>query len=198
MAKGKKWRDVRLLSFDMQTVEFAYASVSSCRPFVDDILCHLLQDYTVLITCTDQLSPTGGSFELRFSRCTPSPTLLQPSSLAPSQISFQNHQLRTNPHEQAEPYLRHVLRHGPLASSLDRLVELLRNTLPIAVELESIGRSSHDVKHSPGRGRGRPHTAVKAGTSELLITTHVKGLGWWRVLYGDFRYSSSPFYSHIH
>lgn len=27
MAKEKKWADVRLLSFDLQTVEFAYAAV---------------------------------------------------------------------------------------------------------------------------------------------------------------------------
>ncbi|KAG1744781.1 mediator complex subunit MED14-domain-containing protein [Suillus lakei] len=172
MAKEKKWGDVRLLSFDLQTVEFAYAS-----------------DYTVLITCTDQLSPTGGSFELRFSRCTPSPTLLQPSSLAPPQLRFPNHQLRTNPHEEAEPYLRHVLRHGPLASSLDRLVELLRNTLPIAVELEHMRASSHDAKQSPGRGRGRPRIAVKIGATEPWVDTYVKGLGWWRVLYGDLRHA---------
>lgn len=172
MAKGKKWPDVRLLSFDLQTVEFAYAS-----------------DYTVLITCTDQLSPTGGSFELRFSRCAPSPTLLQPSSLAPPQLRFPNHQLRTNPHEEAEPYLRHVLRHGPLASSLDRLVELLRNTLPIAVELEHMRASSRDAKQSPGRGRGRPRIAVKTDISEPWVDTYVKGLGWWRVLYGDLRHA---------
>ncbi|KAG1871755.1 mediator complex subunit MED14-domain-containing protein [Suillus subalutaceus] len=172
MAKGKKWPDVRLLSFDLQTVEFAYAS-----------------DYTVLITCTDQLSPTGGSFELRFSRCAPSPTLLQPSSLAPPHLRFSNHQLRTNPHEEAEPYLCHVLRHGPLASSLDRLVELLRNTLPIAVELEHMRASSRDTKQSPGRGRGRPRIAATTGTSEPWVDTYVKGLGWWRVLYGDLRHA---------
>lgn len=172
MAKGKKWPDVRLLSFDLQTVEFAYAS-----------------DYTVLITCTDQLSPTGGSFELRFSRCAPSPTLLQPSSLAPPQLRFPNHQLRTNPHEEAEPYLRHVLRHGPLASSLDRLVGLLRGTLPIAVELEHMRANSRDVKQSPGRGRGQPRIAVRTGTSEPWVDTYVKGLGWWRVLYGDLRHA---------
>ncbi|KAG1750599.1 mediator complex subunit MED14-domain-containing protein [Suillus paluster] len=172
MAKEKKWRDVRLLSFDLQTVEFAYAS-----------------DYTVLITCTDQLSPTGGSFELRFSRCTPSPTHPQPSSLAPPQLGFPNHHLRTNPHEQAEPYLRHVLRHGPLSSSLDRLVELLRNTLPIAVELEHINASARDLKQSPGRGRGRPRIAGKTAPSEPWVDTYVKGLGWWRVLYGDLRHA---------
>lgn len=29
MAKEKQWQDVRLLSFDLQTVEFAYALVRS-------------------------------------------------------------------------------------------------------------------------------------------------------------------------
>lgn len=33
MAKDKKWGDVHLLSFDLQTVEFAYAAVS--YPFGD-------------------------------------------------------------------------------------------------------------------------------------------------------------------
>lgn len=31
MAKIKRWRDVRLLSFDLQTVEFAYSSASHPR-----------------------------------------------------------------------------------------------------------------------------------------------------------------------
>lgn len=155
-----------------------------------------LQDYTVLITCTDQLSPTGGSFELRFSRCAPSPTLLQPSSLAPPQFRFPNHQLRTNPHEEAEPYLRHVLRHGPLASSLNRLVELLRGTLPIAVELEHMRANYRDVKQLPGRGRGQPRIAVRTGTFEPWVDTYVKGLGWWRVLYGDLRCGSSLYVHH--
>ncbi|KAH9924917.1 MED14-domain-containing protein [Fomitopsis serialis] len=51
MATERHWSDVRLLSFDLQTVEFAYAA-----------------DYTISITCTDQLSPTGGSYDLQFSR----------------------------------------------------------------------------------------------------------------------------------
>ncbi|KAG9311953.1 hypothetical protein JVU11DRAFT_7216 [Chiua virens] len=65
MAKEKKWRDVRLPSFDLQTVEFAYS------------------DYTVLISCTDQLFPAGSSFDLRFSRCAPSPAPLNPKALTP-------------------------------------------------------------------------------------------------------------------
>ncbi|KAH9963764.1 mediator complex subunit MED14-domain-containing protein [Russula dissimulans] len=50
MAKEKQWEDVRLLSFDLQTVEFTYAS-----------------DYTLSISCKDQLF-TGGSYNLRFGR----------------------------------------------------------------------------------------------------------------------------------
>jgi hypothetical protein len=33
MAKETHWEDVRLLSFDLQTVEFAYALVSAIDPF---------------------------------------------------------------------------------------------------------------------------------------------------------------------
>ena len=33
MAKVRSWHDVRLLSFDLQTVEFAYAAVCSSRIF---------------------------------------------------------------------------------------------------------------------------------------------------------------------
>ncbi|KAI9510089.1 mediator complex subunit MED14-domain-containing protein [Russula earlei] len=46
----KQWEDVRLLSFDLQTVEFTYAA-----------------DYTLSISCKDQLL-TGGSYNLRFGR----------------------------------------------------------------------------------------------------------------------------------
>ncbi|KAI9442706.1 MED14-domain-containing protein [Lactarius indigo] len=58
MAKAKQWEDVRLLSFDLQTVEFTYAS--DCYP----------QDYTLSISCKDQLL-TGGSYCLRFGRLPP-------------------------------------------------------------------------------------------------------------------------------
>lgn len=50
MAKAKQWDDVRLLSFDLQTVEFTYAS-----------------DYTLSISCKDQLL-MGGSYCLQFGR----------------------------------------------------------------------------------------------------------------------------------
>ncbi|EGO25140.1 hypothetical protein SERLADRAFT_414850 [Serpula lacrymans var. lacrymans S7.9] len=167
MAEDGKWPDVRLLSFDLQTVEFAYA-----------------HDYTVSIRCMDQLSPTGGSFDLRFSRCPPS----DPQARATSPPPFQD---RKNPHEDVEPFLQQILRHGPLTSSLHRLVELLRDTLPIVVEIERMrlepGSSS---SMSPNRGRGKGKgKAVVGWENEPWVETFVKGLGWYRVLYGDLRHA---------
>jgi mediator of RNA polymerase II transcription subunit 14 len=105
-----------------------------------------LKDYTVSISCEDQLS-TGGNFDLRFSRCD--------SGLD----SF-------NPHDDAEPFLRNILRHGHgrLAPSLHRLVTFLRETLPIAVELEEIRQQS-----------------------EGAVDTFAKAAGWYRLLFGDSR-----------
>lgn len=91
---------------------------------------------------------TGGNFDLRFSRC------------EPNVDNF-------NPHDDAEPFLRNILRHGQgrLAPSLHRLVTFLRQTLPIAVELEEIRQQSQ-------------------GT----VDTFAKAAGWYRLLFGDSRY----------
>jgi hypothetical protein len=56
MAKQMKWHDVRLLSFDLQTVEFAYAQVGFCPSYIlfDLIFCtglrciHLLRGSTFI------------------------------------------------------------------------------------------------------------------------------------------------------
>ncbi|KAJ7072524.1 mediator complex subunit MED14-domain-containing protein [Mycena amicta] len=64
MSKEKTWSDIRLLSFDLQTVSFAYSS-----------------DYVVAISCEDQVS-TGGKFDLRFSRCEPNADALNPHDAA--------------------------------------------------------------------------------------------------------------------
>ena len=97
MSRKKRWSDVRLLSFDLQTVEFAYAA-----------------DYTLSITCTDQLSPIGGTYDLQFSRITREQT-----STGEDQPY--------NPHEDLEPYLRRLLQHGPLAPSSLRPKSLILN-----------------------------------------------------------------------
>ena len=74
-----------------------------------------------------------------------------------------------NPHEDAEPFLRDILRHahGRLAPSLHLLVTLLRDTLPIVVELEAIRKE--------GRQHGR------------RFDIFAKAAGWYRLLYGDFK-----------
>jgi mediator of RNA polymerase II transcription subunit 14 len=81
---------------------------------------------------------------------------------------------RTNPHDDAEPFLRNILRHGHgrLAPSLHRLVTLLRDTLPIVTELAEIrSKSDHEG---------------------LNIDTFAKAAGWYRLLYGDMRFVWIP------
>jgi mediator of RNA polymerase II transcription subunit 14 len=75
-----------------------------------------------------------------------------------------------NPHDEAEPYLRTILRqiNGRLAPSLHRLVSILRDTLPIIVVLEDIR------KNDEARGKS--------------IDTFAKSAGWYRLLYSDMRY----------
>ncbi|KZT67209.1 MED14-domain-containing protein [Daedalea quercina L-15889] len=141
MATAKHWADVRLLSFDLQTVEFAYAG-----------------DYTVSITCTDQLSPTGGSYDLLFSR-----TGDRGGNMDMDMDD------RCNPHEDLEPFLRNVLRHGRLVPSLQRLVRLLRDSLSVVVELEDIRQM---VTRAPEN-----------------VDVFPKAAGWFRILYGDFRHA---------
>jgi mediator of RNA polymerase II transcription subunit 14 len=120
-----------------------------------------MQDYTVSITCIDQLSPTGGSFELRFSR----------TRLGDGVSDDED---RYNPHECAEPFLRGVLRQGQgrLAPAMQHLVGLLRDTLPIVVELDAISR-------------GKTEKGTQGGVGD--VDTFAKTAGWYRVLYGDLR-----------
>jgi mediator of RNA polymerase II transcription subunit 14 len=161
MAKETKWHDVRLLSFDLQTVEFSYAHVRIALAFSRVSYSPNFQDYTVSIACQDQLSPTGGNFDLDFSRIPPNGAT---RTDGPADTF--------NPHEDAEPFLRDILRHGHgrLAPSLHRLVTLLRDTLPIVVELEAIRKE--------GRQKGRN------------LDIFAKAAGWYRLLYGDLKYVS--------
>ncbi|EJF55792.1 MED14-domain-containing protein [Dichomitus squalens LYAD-421 SS1] len=136
------WTDVRLISFDLQTVEFAYAD-----------------NYSVSLTCTDQLATNRSSYHLRFSRV-PSDDFMQ--------VDDELDALH-NPHEDAEVYLCNLLGHGKLSTALHRLVALLRETLPVVAELEDI--------------------RVKAAQQGHLIDTFPKSAGWFRILYGDLRHA---------
>lgn len=167
MSKDKQWNGLQLLSFDLQTVEFAYAEV---RRTLALLFLHLLtlrsaiQDYAVSISVTDQLTATGGAFDLRFSRCPHAPWISQHQQRDPPNINTGD---LYNPHDDAEPFLRPVLQHARLAPSLQRLVSLLRETLPIAAELEEMRLQSER------EGGG--------------LDTFAKAAGWYRVLYGDLR-----------
>ncbi|KAF9559893.1 MED14-domain-containing protein [Agrocybe pediades] len=142
MARLPEWDGVRLLSFDLKTVEFVYA-----------------QDYTIAIRCEDQLSPGGGNFDLEFSRVRPNDTMD-----ADDEREF-------NPHEDAEPFLRDLMKHahGNLVPCLKSLVTLLRETLPIVTELEVI---REDCEHN---GRN--------------VDIFAKAAGWYRLLYSDLRHA---------
>lgn len=101
----------------------------------------------------------GGNFDLRFSRCRP--------SIAHGGEGT-NHDM-FNPHDDAEPFLRNILRHGHgrLAPSLHRFVTILRDTLPIVAELEEIRLQSEKENRS--------------------VDAFAKAAGWYRLLYGDLR-----------
>lgn len=129
------------------------------------------QNYTVSITCEDQLSPTGGNFALRFARRR-LPAALTPSTRGVPMDEDISEEDLFNPHDDAEPFFRDILRqgHGRLAPSLHRLVTLLRETLPIVTELEAIRRDEERVNRA--------------------VDTYPKAAGWYRLLYGDLRYVS--------
>ncbi|KAF8637952.1 hypothetical protein AX16_010585 [Volvariella volvacea WC 439] len=147
MAKNEELQGVKLLSFDLQTVEFLYGL-----------------DYTVSLSCEDQLSFTGGNFILRFGRYRPR----RDASGAP--IPRKDNDNLYNPHDEAESFFQGILRHGKgLAPSLHRLVMLLRDTLPIVAELEEIRLESEKESEN--------------------VDTFAKSAGWYRLLYGDLRHA---------
>ncbi|EJD03366.1 MED14-domain-containing protein [Fomitiporia mediterranea MF3/22] len=156
MSKRQSWEDVRLLSFDLQTVEFAYA-----------------KDYTVSISCTDQLMLSNDTtYELFFSRIR---KLGRSSMLAvpfdPLRVSDEDELY--NPHEDAQPFLQHILRQGPsLSASLHQLVGLLRDSLPLVCVVDTLRRSVEVVEDR-----------------RVGVEVITKSVGWYRVMYGDFRHA---------
>lgn len=129
------------------------------------------KDYTVSITCTDPLSTSGGDFDLRFSRCSPE-----------GLIFHQHNQNTFNPHDDAEPFLSNILRHGQgrLSPSLHHLVSLLRNTLPVVIELE-------ELRNSPDED-----TNMEGSKERWSVDTFAKAAGWYRMLYSDLKWVVLP------
>lgn len=196
MPSVKGWKDVRILSFDLQTVEFAY-----------------FQDYALSITSVE------GSYRLSFSRCarlpsegsqhimevdTPQPKT-QPNSLPPSQIQSLPHppshlasqsqsmasysmasqsqsqgeeeeissdkpDLPRNAHEDTVPFARELLKDDRLGASVFELVSFLRATIGIVEELDKIEEIENTLVDTG---------IVKGNRFDILI----KAAGWWRILY---------------
>ncbi|EJD37524.1 MED14-domain-containing protein [Auricularia subglabra TFB-10046 SS5] len=131
MAKEREWTDVRLLAFDLQTVEFAYAT-----------------GYAVTISCTDDLLaialPAAGerSYGLRF-------------RALPSAASVSGE----NPHAD----MRELLEKRMSAAGVRALVETLRGSLPVVLELEALRREEEG--------------------KDAVVDALCKGVSWFRVLY---------------
>lgn len=168
MAKAKQWEDVRLLSFDLQTVEFTYASVRDtllapvpCSCTLSH--CHSPQDYTLSISCKDQLL-TGGSYSLQFGRLPVAP--------------HNGHDTRPNPHAEAEPFLHALLRQGRLADALPALVSILRDTVPVLEVLTRIPARAIPkaagwwrVMFSPGSGASLSRGGIAQYALDFRVLT---------------------------
>ncbi|KAH7102870.1 MED14-domain-containing protein [Auriculariales sp. MPI-PUGE-AT-0066] len=148
MAKEREWTDVRLLSFDLQTVEFAYAA-----------------GYAVTINCTgDLLSAGPGTYSLRFRAF--GPVAAREGGCDPEDEDAE----RPNPHADMASLLENKM----CSSGVRILVELLRASLPVVLELERI-RAESWVSDISGT-RASPVMDVVA-----------KSCSWFRVLYSGRR-----------
>ncbi|KAI0031227.1 mediator complex subunit MED14-domain-containing protein [Vararia minispora EC-137] len=156
----KRWKD---------TVEFVYAA-----------------DFVLSVACDDPTNPSAGSFHLHFSRLPPStpPATAMSSTMTSSEPASLTRR-PYNPHSDAEPFFLHLLRNNPL-SCLPRLVDVLRNTVPIVAVLEEIRTGAEDADEPPG-------------WSAAAVDTFPKAAGWWRATFGpgarhalDFRLLSGP------
>lgn len=80
-----------------------------------------------------------------------------------------------NPHEDAEPFLKNILRQGQnLSSSLHQLVGLLRDSLPLVCTIESIRQNVDAAREKDSR--------------EPSVDVIPKAAGWFRVVYANFGY----------
>ncbi|CAG8711328.1 16995_t:CDS:1, partial [Acaulospora colombiana] len=201
----KGWKDVRILSFDLQTVQFAY-----------------YQDYAMSITSSD------GSYLLSFSRCdiptpeggrtvtssgmdvetprppslpqslpstqslsqpAPPPTQSQSQTLSNSQQPSGQINGRRNAHEDSIRFAQELLLDDRLSASVLELVAFLRATVGVvealdAIEEAEVSYSSEllaedvDVSMSPDKEKvsdGR----VRGDRFSVVV----KAAGWWRILY---------------
>ncbi|KAG8791790.1 mediator complex subunit, partial [Serendipita sp. 399] len=115
MPDKKGWKDVRILSFDLQTVEFAY-----CR------------DYSLSITSVD------GIYRLSFSRCAPPPSNDESNKMVvdTAESSLNPSDPRRNAHEDCTKYAQELLKDDRLGASVFELVGFLRSTVNVVEMLD--------------------------------------------------------------
>jgi len=196
MPTVKNWKDVRILSFDLQTVEFAY-----------------YQDYAVSVTSVE------GNYKLSFFRCSlpsssqpedaktspaygssmdidgpslppsqsqgmsqppPPPSQTTPSQSQSSQTQTnqagtKNDPTRRNAHEDIAHFAQELLKDERLGPSVFEMVGFLRSTVGVVEILDSI---EERVDFSPGV----PGKDGAKGSS-LQFDVLVKAAGWWRIQY---------------
>ena len=163
MPDRKGWRDVRILSFDLQTVEFAY-----------------YQNYSLSITSVE------GLYRLSFSRVPPAVTA-QPFTRTDTLDVMDVSQDDTtdgeppyvrNAHEDSSRFAQHLLKDDRLGSSVFELVGFLRLTIGIVEMLDTL------VLDDSG-----PSTTPMKRAQFVVV---VKAAGWWRLQYSHGKLFGPP------
>ncbi|KZT40826.1 MED14-domain-containing protein [Sistotremastrum suecicum HHB10207 ss-3] len=155
LADKHKWTDVQLQSFDLQTAEFTYYS-----------------DYAISISCRAETQPSSKSiYSLEFSRISAPSRLSQ--SIASTPANNMEMDPMTNPHTEIVSWVSKLLSSTDLAIGVRNLVILLRLSLPVVLELDSLC----DRWLSEGE--------EEAGAVDWFP----KGVAWWRFLLGDMRHA---------
>lgn len=139
------------------------------------------------ITCTNQLSASGGTYNLRFSRIPSTPSTAASDSQLPFSSSSTSSSRAYNPHTDAEAFFQTLLRQGKLGATLPSLVSILRDTVPVVEVLEEI-RAEVDQTDPDAMDVDTSHDAngkskdMGDGTRRLIdVDTFAKAAGWWRL-----------------
>ncbi|KAF8305241.1 MED14-domain-containing protein [Clavulina sp. PMI_390] len=153
ISRLKGYEDVRLLSFNLLTIEFTYHS-----DFVATI-----EYIPSTLLLQPGLLPTG-SFQTSFSRLPASASKRRHGGLTEDRIF--------NPHQEIASFLSPRLIEGnaeQTQQTVREFVLLLRSTLPVLQELESIRR---DIALARRKSPSKPKTSIV-----------YKGAAWFRILY---------------
>ncbi|KIM23398.1 hypothetical protein M408DRAFT_27956 [Serendipita vermifera MAFF 305830] len=174
MPSAKRWKDVKILSFDLQTVKFAY-----------------YQDYAVSVTSVE------GNYQLSFFRCSPAGSNMVKANDSPSrgtsmdvdaspshtQATRQGQSTQRNAHEDTARFAQELLKDERLGTSVFEMVGFLRSTVGIVEALDLIESGAVVSSNSTG-------TPGKAKVHSCQFDVLVKAAGWWRI-----QYSAAPIFT---